>query len=86
MAPTKEDFQEELNNMFKEAQSQGKPYVDISAKKLHEEVGWYPNNGNHRMPVCCDVMKKNKKPEDDILRHPPKGNGATLVIRYKLPR
>jgi len=31
-------------------------------------------------------MKENMQPGDEILTQPPKGKGATLRIRYKLPR
>ncbi|TET08763.1 hypothetical protein E3J84_05875 [Candidatus Aerophobetes bacterium] len=32
------------------------------------------------------VMRRNTKFADQILRQPPKALGATLVIRYELPR
>jgi hypothetical protein len=32
------------------------------------------------------VMKRNMKPGDQILQQPPSGAGATLIIRFKLPR
>ena len=41
-----------------DARRSGRPYVDVRAKELHKMVGGYPNKGNHRMPVCCGVMKK----------------------------
>jgi len=85
MPPTAQDFQDELNNIFRLAQQQGKAYVDVKSGDLHRQVGGYPEH-NHRMPVCCEVMKKNMKPGDQILQEPPSGQGATLIIRYKLPR
>jgi len=85
MPPTAQDFQNELNKIFQEAQQQGKSYVDIKSGELHRQVGGYPGH-NHRMPVCCRVMRRNMKPQDQILQEPPSGQGATLVIRYKLPR
>lgn len=36
--------------------------------------------------ICCDVMYRNLKEEDNIVEKPPTGRGATLTIRYKLPR
>jgi hypothetical protein len=38
------------------------------------------------MPICCSVMTQQVKAGDTTLRKPPKGAGATLTIRYKLPR
>jgi len=38
------------------------------------------------MPVCCNVMLSEMSNEDVIVSKPPKGQGASLVIRYKLPR
>ncbi len=85
MVPTAEDFQRTLNEIFRTAQSQGKTYIDVKSGDLHRRIGGYPGN-NHRMPVCCDVMKRNMKHVDELLQQPPKGQGATVIIRYKLPR
>lgn len=85
MAPTMRDFQKELDKIFEMAQGQGNLYVDVKSGDLHRRVGGYPGR-NHRMPLCCKVMKRNMKQGDQILQQPPSGQGATLVIRYKLPR
>lgn len=85
MLPTAQDFQNELDCIFASAQQQGKPYVDVKSGDLHRRIGGYPGH-NHRMPVCCEVMKGDMKPGDQILQQPPSGQGATLIIRYKLPR
>ena len=85
MQPTSQDFQKELDGIFASAQQKNKPYVDLKSGDLHRRVGGYPKR-NHRMPVCCGVMKRNMKPEDQILQQPPSGQGATLIIRYNLPR
>jgi len=85
MPPTAQDFQRELDNIFATATKQGKTYVDVKAGDLHRRVGGYPRP-NHRMPVCCEVMKRNMKPQDQVLQQPPSGKGASLIIRYKLPR
>lgn len=82
---TADDFQNALNNIFIVAQNQGKSYIDVTSGDLHRIVGGYPGR-NHRMPVCCEVMKRNMKEGDQILYQPPKGQGASLKIRYKLPR
>ena len=85
MPPTAQDFQRELNNIFSSAMKQGKSYVDVKSGNLHRRIGGYPDP-NHRMPVCCDVMRRNMRSGDQVLQAPPKGQGATLIIRYKLPR
>jgi len=84
-SPNSYDFQEELSKLFRDAQIIGKNYVDVNSGELHRRIGGYPAR-DHRMPLCCEVMKKNMKKEDQILEQPPKGKGASLTIRYKLPR
>jgi 5-methylcytosine-specific restriction protein A len=83
--PTPKDFQSELDSIFASAQQQGKSFVEIKSGDLHRSVGGYHRH-NHRLPSCCRVMKKNMKPGDQILQQPPSGVGATLIIRFKLPR
>lgn len=56
-------------------------YTDLNAGDVHRAVGGYPSN-NHRMPVCCNVMRSRMIEDDYILCCPPKGNGASLTIRY----
>ena len=85
MAPDSQDFQRELKNIFAAGQRQGKTYIDIRSGDLHKAVGSYPGN-NHRMPICCSVMRSYMVAGDQILEQPPKGNGASLIIWYKLPR
>lgn len=85
MPPNTSDFQQELYNVFMNAQKEGESYFDVSAGDLHRKVGGYPGS-NHRMPLCCEVMKRNMILGDQILQEPPKRKGASLAIRYKLPR
>ena len=84
-APTSADFHEALFDIFRSAQEQGLRRVIVKSGYLHRQVGGYPSN-NHRMPVCCQVMRNNMLPGDHILAAPPRGNGATLLVRYRLPR
>jgi 5-methylcytosine-specific restriction protein A len=83
--PSAEDFQSALDKIFRSAQQEGKRFVDVKSGDLHRSVGGYPGP-SHRIPGCCGVMKRNMKPGDDILQQPPSGEGATLTIRFKLPR
>jgi 5-methylcytosine-specific restriction protein A len=68
------------------AQSKGVTHLDIKAGDLHKKLEGYPGP-NHRMPDCCQVMKRlMQKPPDMILSSPPRGQGASLIIRYFFPR
>jgi hypothetical protein len=84
--PTANDFYRALDELFQEAAEQHRPYIDVISGDLHQLVGGYPNEGNHRMPVCCGCMRKKMQARDQILAQPPEGNGATLCIRYFFPR
>lgn len=86
MALTSRDFQAELNAIFVAARSQGHACVEVNSGDLHRRLGGHPG-ANHRMPVCCQVMHVNFRPEtDEVVESPPKGKGASLTIRYALPR
>ncbi len=84
-APQAPDFEEALSQIFTEAERSGVPHVDVAARDLHRRVGGYPGP-SHRMPVCCGVMYRLMKSGDEILAAPPSGRGASLRIRYGLPR
>jgi hypothetical protein len=83
-APKSCDFQNALDEIFARAKSDNLSYVDIASADLHRKVGGYPRI--NRMPGCCRVVKKKMRPEDEILRQPPSAQGASLKIRYLLPK
>ena len=83
--PSPEDFQRELDSIFASAQQEGKSPIEVKSGDLHRAVGGYPGR-SHRLPVCCRMMRRNMKPGDEILHQPPSGEGATPIIRFKLPR
>ncbi len=85
--PTAGDFRNELHRIMLEAMKAGREFVEINAGELHNRVGDYPDK-NHRMPVCCTVMRAALAADagDLILEEPPSGQGAALTIRYVLPR
>ncbi len=83
--PTAADFERELLRIFADATRRGQAWVEVEAGALHRAVGGYPGQ-NHRMPVCCGVMYRHQRAGDTLLHAPPKGKGATLRIRYTLPR
>lgn len=78
-------FRDALQSEFLQAQAKGEPQVCVRAADLHRAVGGYPGP-NHRMPICCSVMRKLMVAEDSVVQTPPKGAGASLTIAYKLPR
>ena len=84
MAIAREEFDKALAKRMREAASLGQDHIDVNAGDLHREVGVYPKPG-HRMPTCCAVMRAAIRTGDVVLSEPPKGNGASLTIRYQLP-
>jgi len=83
--PMQADFQRALDDIFERSARDGRTRVDVEAGDLHRMVGGYPGP-NHRMPVCCSVMRRNMKPGDEEIAEPPSGKGASLRIRYRLSR
>lgn len=84
--PTADDFVTELHRMMLRGIGSGTGAVDINAGELHRNVGDYPGR-NHRMPLCCQVMRAEFNADTDaIVEEPPSGEGATLTIRYAIPR
>lgn len=85
MPTNTEDFRKELQALLADAEERGFVAVDVKSGNLHRRVGGYPGQ-EHRMPICCDAMYAQMKPSDVIVSKPDSGKGASVVIRYKLPR
>ncbi len=83
--PIRKKFQMALDKELVAAPKGGLGFAEINAGNLHRIIGGYPGS-NNRMPVCCAVMRATMKNGDAILHEPPKKNGASLTVRYKLPR
>jgi len=84
--PEKADFDKAINDWFRQEEKEENPFVDIRADELHSRIGDYPGPF-HRMATCCEVMYEHYQPSTDkILQFPPKGKGASMEIRYALPR
>jgi hypothetical protein len=85
--PNADAFRNELHRMMLEAMKAGKEFAEINSGDLHRRLGDYPGP-SHRMPLCCEVMRGALAPDagDVILRQPSSGQGASLTIRYVLPR
>lgn len=82
---TKYDFQLELESIFEFAERKQLTAVIVKAGNLHRLVTGYLGR-NHRMPLCCRVMREYLLQGDEILSEPPSGEGASLLIKYNVPR
>jgi 5-methylcytosine-specific restriction protein A len=78
-------FRRELARQLANAHAAGLSHVRINAGALHRQMGGYPGP-DHRMPMCCDVMRAEMRPGDRVVTTPPRGRGASLTIEYRLPR
>ena len=83
---TKNIFVKKLKDIFADETKKAHTEIIITSGELHRLVGGYPGT-NHRMPICCAAMKEAfNSSTDTILSSPTSGNGASLKIRYALPR
>jgi len=78
-----DDFRSALRELKAKAKAQGKTEITISAGQLHRTVGGYPST-NHRMPICCRIMREEMRPGDKVIAAPPRGQGASLEIQYRI--
>ena len=78
-------FRTLLGRKLSSAAKQGEKFLQINAGALQRETGGYPGP-SHRMPIRCPVMRSEMTIGDRIVAALPKGNGASLTIRYRLPR
>ena len=85
---TTDALRKEMLYQIGRATKQGRPHIEINAGELHRTVGGYPpQQGNHNMPSCCNVMRDEmKRGRAEIVHETDSGNGAALTIRYQLPR
>jgi hypothetical protein len=77
-----ETFREALQRIFDESPA---GFIDVNAKELYSKVGGGTGR-KYNMAGCCYVMTKAMQPGDKTVAGPPSGKGATLTIRYILPR
>jgi len=85
MAPSIEEFRRALAKLVEAGEELGFVAVDVNAGNLHRRVGGYPGE-DHRMPMCCEAMRQAATSDDVVVSEPPSGQGASLTIRYRLPR
>jgi len=85
MPRTAAEFRAQLDKLLSAASKLEFVAVEVNAGKLHRMVGGYPGP-THRMPMCCEAMRSRMTKADAIVTQPPRGNGASLTVRYRLPR
>jgi hypothetical protein len=83
--PNADDFEQEVRRRWAEAEVTGHVSVDVRSGDVHKSLGGYPGP-NHRIPDCCQVMKRLMKAGDSIIKQPKSGQGASLAISFALPR
>jgi hypothetical protein len=77
-----ETFRKALQRVLTEAQGS---FVDVTSGTLYRSVGGRMGKDSN-LASCCNAMTSAMQPGDSVLHSPPKGKGATLTIRYVLPR
>lgn len=85
MSATTDEFTRELRSLLVASEQMGLSAVELTAGALHRRVGGYPRT-DHRMPSCCGAMRKAMSYKDIVVSEPEQGAGASLRIRYQLPR
>jgi 5-methylcytosine-specific restriction protein A len=83
--PTKGQFRKEIRAQLRDAELGGIASIEINSGQLHRKLGGYPGE-NHQMRPCCEAMYDEKEAGDAVLSAPKKGHGASVTIRYGLPR
>jgi hypothetical protein len=76
-------FAQQLRAQLKKAAAQGETRAVITSGELYRSLGGYPGS-MHGMPACCDAMRAEMKPGDNLLVDQP--NRGTTTVCYRLPR
>jgi len=85
MTPNTDDFRIALTEVLSKSEELGLVAVEVNSGNLHRRVGGYPGP-DHRMPMCCEAMYALMGVADSIVAQPASGKGASVVVRYVLPR
>lgn len=84
--PNADEFRQALTQRFQDAIRQRRAFIELSSGEFHRALGGYPAKG-HAMPTCCSIMRREyERGRAEIVSEPPKRAGASLKIRYQLPR
>ncbi len=84
MIPNPMKIQDQLDLLLLDAESKGKPYIDVSCGELFRLLGGKPGP-SLGMGMCCSVMKKQMKKGDKVMQGF-FGKSTNLTVRYSLPR
>jgi len=78
---TAADFHHELYRRFDAAAARGEEQIEVTAGELHKTL-----KASNRLSMCSNAMYDMQNIGDAILSVPSGGVGASLLIRYSLPR
>ena len=70
---------ENIPIFFQITMHKNRPSIVIQAGKLHRIVGGYPGQ-NHRMPMCCSIMRSRMQEGDERL--PDSLKKTELLCKY----
>ena len=76
---TTDDIRDYIQEQKSIAKMAGKSELVLRSGDVHNDLGL-----KQRHPQVCNAMRTCMNAEDVILYQPPKGNGTTLRIQYKL--
>ena len=76
---TTDDIRDYIKEQKRIAKMEGKSELVLRSGDVHNDLLL-----KQRHPQVCNAMKSCMNPGDIILYQPPKGNGTTLRIQYKL--
>ena len=83
MAAIAWDYRNQLTVILNTAKQSGESFIDVESGNLHDRVGGHQNS-NHKLAICCDVMRRMMRPGDSILMEPTNGDAGNLRVRYIL--
>ena len=76
---TTDDIRNYIQEQMRKAKMAGKSELVLRSGDVHNDLGL-----KQRHPQVCNAMRSCMNTGDVILYQPPKGNGTTLRIQYKL--
>ncbi len=85
MLPNPIKIQDQLDLLLLDAESKGKPYIDISCGEVYRLLGGKPGP-SLGMGMCCSIMKKQMKKGDKVMQGFFSRQSDSWTIRYILPR
>ena len=76
---TMNDIREYILEQKRIAKEKGEKVLELRSGDVHNDLSL-----KQRLPMVCNAMRQCMNPGDIILYQPPKGNGTTLRIEFKL--